>query len=231
MLQENTGKPEVKVEAKPATFAEEINNSFDKGVNDVAPVDVVDEPVVNEAENRVAELEAMLKAKNEADSSNNQVIDALKSVLGEKPKGPTEEELLDDLQFSDPPEYRRRLIESLKKELKEENAKAKSTDDFWDQYYIENKDLAPHRDLVKLITDSEMKNLSAMDAGEAGKIVATKARAMISKMGIGSNTKTETVGNANTTVLGSSFASKTAPVTETKASTFIDQVKNFQNRK
>lgn len=170
-----------------------------------------------------AQAEQELDARNEASR-----------VLREELKDPKKEEPseIDDLMYTNAPEYRRRLKDEVKAEIKDEQVIGEARRDFWDEFYSENTDLQPYRRVVKFIERdcaSEFKDLSLK---QAKVLVAERTREFIQGVRKKQNVTTTELETTNTQTLNSSGERvPTQPPKEEKALNFVEQMKQLRAKR
>jgi hypothetical protein len=111
-------------------------------------------------------------------------------------------------------------------EVRQERAREAKEREYWDQFYAQNQDLAPQKELVQYTMWKSYGELQAMTPEQAFKVLARKSREEASRMR-GEATRTTVVGNGSTTTAGVSGSPVAKPAPAPKRSmTFVEELQS-----
>ena len=114
--------------------------------------------------------------------------------------------------FSDPTTFLKKFRDEVKTEITQDltrqYGKQKNQDDFWNEFYVENRDLSKYKDIVKVVFDNNLNTLSTKTVADASKELGNMSRSYILQIAKDFNKKGGKGENLTQTLTGST---KSAP--------------------
>ena len=148
-------------------------------IGDDVPDDPPDDPPADDEDDEPELVSVFVGGKTVKVSQDvAEALEAERAAMN-KPKEPVEpsrrdddEDDIDDLIWTDPKEYRRRIAEDIKTELRQEYDKDQSEKSFWDGFYSENPELKEDDAIVQAVLNKNMPSLGDLPVAEAKKRLA-----------------------------------------------------------
>jgi len=144
------------------------------------------------------------------------------------------EEKLEELMYSNPTEFIKKMRNEAKELLTREIEKRDNEKVFWDQFYTENSDLKKYRRIVDVVVrekESTLKDLvKDRKVDEVKNLLKSETHAILNLARSGNENEVE-LSKDSTHTFSSSGTQAPPAEKKTEATDFVTQIRNFQRRK